>query len=75
MLHHQHAEEAKQGSSEAIFLHIEQLNSYLENLPCLYDSPKANWATKWVVPLDDDDLMKYLLQMCHAKWQRQYDLT
>ena len=32
------------------FVHVKKLNSYLKNLPCLYDSPKANWATKWVVP-------------------------
>eukprot|EP00804_Cyclotella_cryptica_P028378 CCRYP_016438-RA/>CCRYP_016438-RA protein AED:0.40 eAED:0.79 QI:0/0/0/1/1/1/5/0/356 len=51
------------------------LNSYLETLPCLYYSPKANQATKKVLPLDDADLATHLLRMCPAKWQTQYDLT
>ena len=53
----------------------EQLNSYLETLPCLYYSPSANQATKQVLPLDDTDLAMHLLCMCPAKWQTQYDLT
>eukprot|EP00804_Cyclotella_cryptica_P018736 CCRYP_007218-RA/>CCRYP_007218-RA protein AED:0.43 eAED:0.44 QI:0/0/0/1/0/0.5/2/0/225 len=57
------------------FLSEEQLNSYLETLPCLYYSPKANQATKKVLPLDDADLATHLLRMCPAKWQTQYDLT
>eukprot|EP00804_Cyclotella_cryptica_P013636 CCRYP_012962-RA/>CCRYP_012962-RA protein AED:0.47 eAED:0.47 QI:0/-1/0/1/-1/1/1/0/84 len=44
-------------------------------LPCLYYSPKANQATKRVLPLDDADLATHLLRMCPAKWQTQYDLT
>eukprot|EP00804_Cyclotella_cryptica_P007310 CCRYP_002540-RA/>CCRYP_002540-RA protein AED:0.40 eAED:0.74 QI:0/0/0/1/1/1/3/0/281 len=52
-----------------------RLNSYLETLPCLYYSPKANQATKKVLPLDDADLATHLLRMCPAKWQTQYDLT
>eukprot|EP00804_Cyclotella_cryptica_P020405 CCRYP_012622-RA/>CCRYP_012622-RA protein AED:0.45 eAED:1.00 QI:0/0/0/1/1/1/2/0/438 len=59
-----------------VFRHdAEQLNSYLETLPCLYYSPKANQATKKVLPLDDADLATHLLRMCPAKWQTQYDLT
>ena len=54
---------------------VEQLNSYLETLPCLYYSPSANPATKKVLPLDDADLATHLLRMCPAKWQTQYDLT
>ena len=54
---------------------VEQLNSYLENLPCLYYSSNANQATKLVKPLDDSDLATHLLRMCPAKWQTQYDLT
>ena len=54
---------------------VEQLNSYLETLPCLYYSPSANQATKKVLPLDDADLATHLLRMCPAKWQTQYDLT
>ena len=44
-------------------------------MPCLYYSPKANQATKQVLPLDDADLAAHLLRMCPAKWQTQYDLT
>eukprot|EP00804_Cyclotella_cryptica_P003036 CCRYP_006032-RA/>CCRYP_006032-RA protein AED:0.40 eAED:0.83 QI:0/0/0/1/1/1/3/0/432 len=54
---------------------IQQLNSYLETLPCQYYSPKANQATKKALPLDDADLATHLLRMCPAKWQTQYDLT
>ena len=53
---------------------MEQLNSYLENLQSLFQSPKANSATKPVMPLEDADLMTHLLQMCPVKWQRQYNL-
>eukprot|EP00804_Cyclotella_cryptica_P008271 CCRYP_020401-RA/>CCRYP_020401-RA protein AED:0.42 eAED:1.00 QI:0/0/0/1/1/1/2/0/278 len=59
----------------SFFVRVEQLNSYLETLPCLYYSPKANQATKKVLPLDDADLATHLLRMCPAKWQTQYDLT
>eukprot|EP00804_Cyclotella_cryptica_P031002 CCRYP_013583-RA/>CCRYP_013583-RA protein AED:0.44 eAED:1.00 QI:0/0/0/1/1/1/2/0/395 len=52
-----------------------QLNSYLKTLPCLYYSPKANQATKKVLPLDDADLVTHLLRMCPAKWKTQYNLT
>eukprot|EP00804_Cyclotella_cryptica_P007465 CCRYP_002661-RA/>CCRYP_002661-RA protein AED:0.40 eAED:1.00 QI:0/-1/0/1/-1/1/1/0/374 len=62
-------------SIRQFFVRVEQLNSYLETLPCLYYSPKANQATKKVLPLDDADLATRLLRMCPAKWQTQYDLT
>eukprot|EP00804_Cyclotella_cryptica_P019778 CCRYP_009682-RA/>CCRYP_009682-RA protein AED:0.44 eAED:0.96 QI:0/0/0/1/0/0.33/3/0/306 len=62
-------------SIRQFFVQVEQLNSYLETLPCLYYSPKANQATKKILPLDDADLATHLLCMCPAKWQTQYDLT
>jgi hypothetical protein len=62
-------------SIRQFFIQVEQLNSYLKTLPCLYYSPKANQATKKVLPLDDADLATHLLHMCPAKWQTQYDLT
>jgi hypothetical protein len=46
---------------------VEQLNSYLETLPCLHYSPSVNQATKKVFPLDDTDLTMHLLRMCPAK--------
>ena len=60
------------GSYTSIFFQVEQLNSYLETLPCLYYSLKAN---KKVLPLDDANLATHLLCMCLAKWQTQYNLT
>ena len=53
---------------------MEQLNSYLEKLPVLFQSPKANSATKLVMPFEDADLMMHLLKMCCIKCQWQYDL-
>eukprot|EP00804_Cyclotella_cryptica_P017472 CCRYP_017393-RA/>CCRYP_017393-RA protein AED:0.70 eAED:0.41 QI:0/0/0/0.5/1/1/2/0/179 len=32
-------------------------------LPCLYYSPKANQATKKVLPLDDDDIITHLFRI------------
>ena len=43
------------------FVRVEQLNSYLENLPSLFPSLKANSATKPVMPLEDADLATHLL--------------
>jgi len=62
-------------SIRQFFIQVEQLNCYLETLPCLFNSPKANQATKRVLPLDDADLTTHLLRMCPAKWQTQYNLT
>ncbi len=53
------------------FVQVEQLNSYLENLPSLFQSPKANLTTKPVMLLEDADLAMHLLQICPVKWQRQ----
>jgi hypothetical protein len=41
---------------------VEQLNSYIKTLPCLYYSPSANQATKQVLPLDDANLAMHLLE-------------
>ena len=43
------------------FMRVEQLNNYLETLPGLYHSWKANLATKPVTPLEDADLTTHLL--------------
>ena len=56
------------------FVQVEQLNSYLENLPSLFQNPKANLATKPVTLLKDADLAMHLLQICPVKWQWQYNL-
>ena len=54
-------------ATHQFFKRIEQLNSYLETLPCLYYSPKTNSVTKLVEPLDDSNLTTYLLRMCPIK--------
>jgi hypothetical protein len=51
-------------SIHQFFVRLEQLNSYLEMLPCLFYSPKANATTKEILPLDDADLATHLLCMC-----------
>ena len=56
-------------------MRVKQLNSYLDNLSCLYFRASANQATKIIKPLDNSDLATHLLHMCPAKWQTQYDLT
>ncbi len=43
------------------FVQVEQPNSYLENLPSFFQSPKANLATKPVMLLEDTDLAMHLL--------------
>lgn len=65
VLHYLHVEKPKQGFSAAI---------YLETLPCLCNSLKANNSTKLAVPLDNANLVTHLLWMCPARWQRQYGL-
>jgi hypothetical protein len=42
-------------------MRVEQLNNYLKTLPGLYNSQKANSATKPVTPLKDADLATHLL--------------
>ena len=48
-------------SIQQFFVQVEQLNSYLENLLSLFQSLKANLATKLVTPLEDANLMMSLL--------------
>ena len=59
----------------SVFFQVEQLNSYLKMLPCLFYSPKVNPTTKEVLPLDDTDLATHLLCMCQVRWQAQYNLS
>jgi uncharacterized protein YukE len=53
---------------------VQQLNDYLELLPCLYQSNRATPATKKVGPIDDADLAGHILRMCPGTWQAQYEL-
>ena len=54
---------------------VEQLNSYVTNLPGLIDSPKALPLTRKIKAYDEAELAQTLLQMCPTKWQDQYNLT
>ncbi len=62
-------------SIRQFFVQVEQLNSYLETLPCLFYNPKVNPTTKEILLLDGADLATHLLCMCSARWQDQYDLS
>ncbi len=57
------------------FPRVQQLNSYLQHLPCLYDSSLATRTTKRICPFNDADLSCLLLQMCPVPWQDQYSVS
>jgi len=54
---------------------VEQLNSYIAQLPCWYYSPSVNVKT---VPMNvsfpEADLASHVLRMCPYAWQDQYNL-
>jgi hypothetical protein len=54
---------------------VEQLNSYISQLPCWYYSPsvKAN-TVPTNVPFAEADLPSHVLRMCPYSWQDQYNL-
>jgi hypothetical protein len=54
---------------------VEQLNSYISQLPCWYYSPsvKAN-TIPMNVPFTEADLLSHVLRMCPYAWQDQYNL-
>ena len=68
---HYHIEKTQRDSNSSVFGVSQQFNSYIKTLPCLYQNPSANQATKQVLPIDN----AIQLHMCPAKWQTQYDLT
>jgi hypothetical protein len=55
--------------------HVEQLNSYILQLPCWYYSPsvKAN-TIPMNVPFAEADLASHVLRMCPYAWQDKYNL-
>jgi hypothetical protein len=57
------------------FTRVEQLNSFVSLLPCLYNSPRATPAMKPVVPFNEAELANLLLCMCPDSWQNQYNLN
>ena len=54
---------------------IQQLNGYLDLLPCLFYSERATKLTKVVQAFDNADLASHILQMVPRHWQDQYELT
>jgi hypothetical protein len=54
---------------------VEQLNSYISQLPCWYYSPSVKTTTiPMNVPFAKADLASHVLRMCPYAWQDQYNL-
>jgi hypothetical protein len=54
---------------------VEQLNAYIAQMPCLYNSPSANATTILVnIPFTEAELGSHVLWMCPLQWQDQYNL-
>ena len=47
---------------------VQQLNDYLDLLPCLYQSNRATKMTKKVGPINDADLAGHILHMYPGMW-------
>jgi hypothetical protein len=55
--------------------HIEQLNAYIMQMPCFYNSPSANATTKPEnVLFMEAELGSHMLPMCPIQWHDQYNL-
>ena len=54
---------------------IQQLNGYLDLLPCLYYSDRTTKLTKVIKSFDDVDLASHILRMVPRNWQDRYKLT
>ena len=59
----------------AFFTRVEQLNSYIELLPSIYNSPKATTSTRPAKPFSEAELANHILRACPESWRHQYDLT
>ena len=53
---------------------IQQLNGYLDLLPCLFYSEHATKLTKVVKAFNYVDLASHILQMVPTNWKDQYKL-
>jgi hypothetical protein len=54
---------------------VEQLNSYISQLPCWYYSPSAKASTiPMNVAFPEADLASHVLRMCPHTWQDQFNL-
>jgi hypothetical protein len=55
---------------------VEQLNTYIAQMPCFYYSPKVNASTKPEnVPFMEAELGAHTLHMCPLQWQDQYNMN
>jgi hypothetical protein len=55
---------------------VEQLNAYIEQMPCFYYSPNANVSTKLENnPFTEAELGAHVLRMCPIQWQDQYNMN
>jgi hypothetical protein len=53
---------------------VEQLNAYILQMPCFYNSPRFNATTKPEnVPFMEAELGSHVLRMCSIQWQDQED--
>jgi hypothetical protein len=75
ILHQQWVEEAQQGADQQFMQRVQQLNGYLDLLPCLFYSERVTKLTKVVEPFDDPYLVIHILRMFPRNWQDQYKLT
>jgi hypothetical protein len=54
---------------------VEQINSYISQLPCRYYSPSAKAGTiPMNVAFPEADLASHVLRMCPHMWQDQFNL-
>ena len=53
---------------------IQQLNGYLNLLPCLFYSEHVTKLTKAAQSFNDTDLASHILRMVPRRWQDQYKL-
>ncbi len=54
---------------------IQQLNGYLDLLPCLFYLEHATKLSKVVQAFNNADLASHILHMVPRNWQDQYELT
>jgi hypothetical protein len=55
---------------------VEQLNTYIAQMPCFYYSPNANASPKPKnIPFTEAELGAHLLRMCPLPWQDQYKMN
>jgi hypothetical protein len=54
---------------------VEQLNTYIVQMPCFYNSPSFNATAKPEnIPFTEAELGSHVLRMCPLQWQDQYNL-